>query len=293
MGVNACRLVILLCALGDGCAAIAAPDAAVTLREKHASLGEQLRQSPLGRPLLLDSTETPTRLAGDIYAVVGYPFDVVNTGLNNPEHWCDVMLLHVYTKYCRAMVEPTSTTLTVYIGKKTAQELAAATRLEFSYTVVTATPEYVEIMLTAKDGPLGTSDYLIRLEAVTLPNAKTFLHLTYSYATNFAGRLGMQAYLLTGGRGKVGFTVIGALSDGQPEFICGARGVVERNTMRYYLAIDSFLEFAGAAPTTQFEQRLQSWFSAVERYPRQLQELDRDAYLVMKRAEYLRQQTPR
>jgi hypothetical protein len=272
---------------------MSAPDPAVTLREKYASLEEPLRLSPFGKPLLLGSTETPTRLTGDIYAVVDYPFAVVNTGLNNPKHWCDVMLLHVNTKYCRATVEPSSTNLTVYIGKKTPEELAAASRVDFNYTVIAATPDYLVITLSAKDGPLGTSDYLIRLEAAPLPNAKTFLHLTYSYSANFAGRLAMQAYLLTGGMGKVGFTLIGKLSDGQPEFIGGVRGVVERNTMRYYLAIDSFLEFAGAPPATQFEQRLQSWFSAVERYPRQLHESDRGEYLVMKRAEYMRQQTPR
>ena len=148
-------------------------------------------------------------------------------------------------------------------------------------------------MLAAKDGPLGTSDYLILLEAVALPTAKTFVHLTYSYSVNFSGRLAMQGYLLTGGMGKVGFTSIGETSNEQPGFIGGVRGVVERNTMRYYLAIDSFLEFAAAPPATQFEQRLQSWFSATERYPRQLHEFDRQEYLAMKRAEYLRQQAPR
>ena len=69
------------------------------------------------------------------------------------------------------------------------------------------------------------------------------------------------------------------------------RGLVERNTMRYYLAIDSFLGTGGAAPAARFEKNLQAWFTAVERYPRQLHEMDRDAYLEMKRAEYLRQQT--
>ena len=46
-------------------------------------------------------------------------------------------------------------------------------------------------------------------------------------------------------------------------------------------------------PAAQLEQRLQSWFRASERYPRQLHEMDREAYLVMKRAEHLRQQTER
>jgi hypothetical protein len=38
---------------------------------------------------------------------------------------------------------------------------------------------------------------------------------------------------------------------------------------------------------------LQSWFTAVEHYPRQLHEMDRPQYLEMKRSEYQRQQTLR
>ena len=85
--------------------------------------------------------------------------------------------------------------------------------------------------------------------------------------------------------------MVGRQGNGQPDYVAGVRGLVERNTMRYYLAIDSFLESAAAPPQAQLEQRLQSWFSAVERYPRQLHEVDRDAYLQMKYAEFARQQT--
>ena len=59
----------------------------------------------------------------------------------------------------------------------------------------------------------------------------------------------------------------------------------------YYLAIDSFLGVASTVAAAQPEKRLENWFTAVERYPRQLHEMNRNAYLVMKRAEYLRQQT--
>ena len=107
---------------------------------------------------------------------------------------------------------------------------------------------------------------------------------------NFTGRLAMRTYLATIGRDKVGFTVTGKGTDGQPDYIGGTRGVVERNTMRYYLAIDTYLEAAGAAPATQPERRFQTWFAAVERYPRQLHEMDKGEYLAMKRAEYVRQQ---
>ena len=289
--VNGLRYLLLVCVAGFVCAAMAQPDPAAALRAKHALLGEQLRQNQFNRPLVLDSAEMPDRLKGDIYAIVDYPFGAVSAGLNNPDHWCDVMLLHINTKYCRAVVGPSGTRLSVNIGKKTPEKLADAARVEFNYSVATVTPQYLQILLNAKDGPLGTSDYRIELEVLMLPSAKTFLHLTYSYAVNFAGWLAMQTYLKTIGRAKVGFTVIGKLANGQPDYIGGMRGLVERNTMRYYLAIDSFLASASAAPAAQFEQRLQSWFTAVEQYPRQLHEMDRGAYLEMKRAEQVRQQT--
>jgi hypothetical protein len=65
---------------------------------------------------------------------------------------------------------------------------------------------------------------------------------------------------------------------------------VERNTMRYYLAVDTFLGAANAPPQIQLEQRLQNWFTAAEEYPRQLHEMERGEYLEMKHAEHLRQQ---
>lgn len=287
-----CWLGLLL--LGaTSCASAATVDSVLTLRAKYASLTEQLRQNQFKQPLVLNSTETPNGLQGDIYAIVDFPFDRVSAGLNNPDHWCDVMLLHVNTKYCHAAAGPAGTILSVNIGRKTPEDLATTSRVEFKYSLVAATPEYVEIMLKAKDGPLGTSDYRIHLELMALPQGKTFLHLSYSYSTNFAARLAMQSYLETIGSDKVGFTVSGTGSAGQASYIAGVRGLVERNTMRYYLAIASYLGAADLAPAAQLEHRLQSWFTAIERYPRQLHEMDREAYLKMKRAEHLRQQTER
>jgi hypothetical protein len=65
---------------------------------------------------------------------------------------------------------------------------------------------------------------------------------------------------------------------------------VERNTMRYYLAIEAYLGALSAPPAAQLEQRLQDWFDATERFSRQLHELEKDEYLTMKRKEVLRQQ---
>ncbi len=241
--------------------------------------------------MALQSSESATGLVGDVYAVVPYPFAAVKTEMKSADHWCDVMILHINTKYCHAVAGPQGTRLQVNIGKKTPQAIEDAPRVEFHYSETRTLQNYFAITLTAKEGPLGTSNYSIRLEAVELPGKQSFLHLTYAYDVGFAGRLAMQTYLATLGAGKVGFTRLDPGADGQADYVGGVRGVIERNTMRYYLAIDSFLASQSEPPDTQLEQRLQAWFNAVERYPRQLHEVDRADYLAMKRAEVLRQQS--
>lgn len=267
---------------------LANTDSAMTLRQKYAALGPQLHQNQFRKPLVLDSRESTKRVRGDVYAVVDHPFQTVRTGLNNPSNWCDLMLLHINTKYCRAETAQSATVLKINFGKKTQEELEDVPQLEFHYKPAESTSEYLDILLDAESGPLGTSNYRIRLEAVALPNAKTFLHLSYAYDTSFSGRLAMQTYLGTIGSGKIGFTVTGTQPGGQPDYIDGVRAMVERNTMRFYLAIDSYLAFPRAA---QLEKRLQAWFMATEHHALQLHEMDKEEYLQMKRAEYARQKT--
>jgi hypothetical protein len=283
---------LLLCAAaGITCVALAVPDVGGALRDKYAALGQQLQQNQFNQPLVLASVETPDRLKGDIYARIDHPFEAVRAGLSKPEHWCEVLLLHLNVKYCHPVEGQAGSLLRVNIGKKTPQALAQVPRIEFNFTVVTATADYLDVLLDARTGPLGTSDYRIELEALALAQGQTFVHLTYSYSVNFTSRLALKTYLATIGRNKVGFTVTGHLADGQPAYIGGVRGLLERNTLRYYLAINAFLDASSAEPALQLEQRLQRWFSAVERYPLQLHELDRTEYLEMKRAEHERQQT--
>ena len=291
--LQAVRWLLWVCMTGLAGHAAAQPDAAAALRAKHASLNASLQHNQFKRPLVLESVEERNGLKGDIYSVVDYPFDTVNAALNNPAHWCDVMILHINTKYCHAVPGPAGAKLKVNIGKKTPEALADAPRVEFNYHVAASSADYLDIALNAKDGPLGTSDYSIHLEAVALSSSKTFLHLTYSYTVNFGGRMAMQAYLGTIARDKVGFTLTGKQINGSSTHIAGVRGLVERNAMRYFLAIDTYLQATRAAPALQLEQRLQNWFTAVEQYPRQLHEVERQAYLSMKRAEVARQQVER
>jgi hypothetical protein len=248
---------------------------ALVLLDKYAALSESLARNPYGRPLVLESVESAKMVSGDAYAVLSAPFTVVSSTLKRPSRWCDVMILHINTKYCRATADNSPSLLNVYIGKKVPQDLDDTFPLEFTFQLASATPNFLMVQLNADKGPLGTSDYRIELRALPLPDEKTFLHLHYSYGYGLAGRLAMQAYLATLGREKVGFTQI---KDGaKNRYVGGMRGAVERNTMRYYLAIDAYLACLSQP-------------SANEQYPEQLHDTDKKSYLNMKKAEYLRQQ---
>lgn len=264
-------------------------NASATLRASYLALQDQLDRNQFRQPIHLNSVEAPGGVKGDIHALVNYPFASVSKALHSPEHWCDILLLHLNTKFCRAATVNSTDIINVSIGKKHDQPLDQAYRVVFAWRVAAQGPDYLQITLTADSGPLSTSNYSIVLEAIPLGD-RTFIHLSYAYDYGLAGRLAMQAYLGTIGRDKVGFTVSGNESNGSPRHIGGLRGVVERNTMRYYLAIEAYLGALSVPPRARLEKRIQDWFAASERYPRQLHEMERDEYLEMKRREYLRQQ---
>jgi hypothetical protein len=268
-------------------------NSAASLRAKYDGLQNRLSHNQFQRPLYLDSSETADSVAGDIYARIDSPFAMVRTALDNPGDWCDILILHINTKYCRASSGGQGAVLNVSIGKKYDEPLEKAYRVDFAYRVAAQTENYLQVRLNADAGPFSTRDYRIVLEAVPVESGRTFIHFSYSYAYGAVGRLALQAYLATIGRSKVGFAVVGTGSDGQPLHIGGIRGLVERNTMRYYLAIEAFLGAVSAPQPERLEKRLREWFAASERYPRQLHEMEQGEYLAMKRKEYLRQQTER
>jgi hypothetical protein len=262
--------------------------AGASLRASFVAMQGQLEHNAFERPLYLDSSESSGVVRGDIYAVIASPFDEAGAVLGIAGEWCGILMLHLNTKDCRVSKGGPRTVLNLWIGSKYDQPLADASRLDFAYNVRAQTPTYLQVRLGADEGPMGTRDYRIELEAIPLPNGRTFLHLGYSYGYGMLARLAMQAYLATNGKDKVGFTVVGLQSDNPPRYIGGLRGVVERNTMRYYLAIETFLGALSTAPQARFEKRIRDWYTAAERYSRQLHEIDSAEYLAMKRKENLR-----
>ncbi|MGE3704063.1 MAG: hypothetical protein AB7I13_02245 [Vicinamibacterales bacterium] len=229
---------------------------------------------------------------GEIRAVVHHPFAIAGAALADASRWCDVLILHLNTKNCRSSTEDARTILHVAIGSKHDQRPADAHGMEFHYGVGAGDSNHLRVQLGAPRGPLGTSDYRIVLEAEPARSGQTSIRLAYSFSHGVVAKLAMQAYLGTIARDKVGFTVIGREADGRPRYIGGMRGVVERNAMRYYLAVEAYLGALSAPPGERVEKSLRDWFTATERYPRQLHEMGRDDYLAMKRREYRLGQAP-
>ena len=166
----------------------------------------------------------PDVAQGDVYAVVHYPIAAVSGAFSSPANWCDTLILHLNVKYCRPGSSEGRTVLSTVIGRKYDQPLGSAYRVDFLYNLVASRPDYVDVELNARQGPLGTGNYRISLEAVGLERDQAFVHLRYSYNYGAAGRMAMKMYLATSGSDKVGFTTIGDPNAPHPEFIGGVRG---------------------------------------------------------------------
>ncbi len=250
----------------------------------------QMLRIVVDQPVFLQSTEVSGRLQGEVYALLDQAFDGISATLGRADHWCDILILHLNVKYCRASPRGAAEVLDAGLGRKFDQPLSEVYWVRFAYRA-TSSEGLMAVVLQAPDGPLGTSDYRIEVQATPSSASQTILHLRYGYAYGWSARLAMQAYLATLGSDKVGFSVIGQGTDGQVLRVGGVRGVVERNTLRYYLAIQSILEVQALPATQQLQTSLQRWFTATEAYALQLHEVDRGTYLEMKLREVQRQRT--
>ncbi|HSW06499.1 hypothetical protein [Aquabacterium sp.] len=287
------RLVTALCAFAAAafCSAALALPAADALRAGFAAARERSGGGISDRPVYLQSTETPNSLSADVHALVDQPFDSVRQELGSAASWCEVLILHLNVKYCRASTTGGQEVLDVGIGRKFDQPLADVHWARFAFRSTRSEADHIGFELQAPTGPMSTKDFRITMEATPLTARQTVVRMTYAYGFGTVARWAMQAYLSTLGKDKVGFSITGRGADGQPLRIGGVRGMVERNTMRYYLAIESRLGAHGLPPPQQLRKSLQDCFDATERYARQLHEMDRADYLDMKLREVQRQAT--
>jgi len=268
-----------------------AADSAMQLRERYIALADELEHSTIQKGLLVQSVESSRAPRGDAYAVVNYPFATVAAAFTSPATLCETLILHLNVQYCRAMVSDRREVLSTAVGRKVNQPLEDTYRIAFAFKVAASDADFMRVELAAGKGPLGTANYLIAVELIALDAGRSFMHIRYSYTQGFLARLATSVYFATSGRDKVGFTLIEGVGDDPPHLVGGTRGALERNTMRYYLAYDAYLHTLANPAPQRFEDSVERWFDETERFARQLREVKRDDYILMKRGQYLRQQT--
>ena len=261
------------------------------MQSLYRSLQPRLAQSPFQRELALDSTEASERLSGDIYATLDAPLANLELVNRSPLRWCEILLLLSNTKSCVVGRQDEAPSLQMRMGTKGPQALATTTPMNFKFETSAPQATVLETHLSSNSGPMGTKDGKLRVQAIAVGPNKSFIHLHYSYSSSLAGRLATGVYLQTLGRGKVGFSKEQAEASrpADAHWVGGVRGIIERNTMRYFMGLSCALQFAGTeAPTQRFAQMAPCWYDDTERYPQQLREMARQEYLDMKGEEYAR-----
>ena len=267
------------------------PRGADMLLETYTRNIARLQKNNFDLPLFLDSFERDDRVTVDVYGVFEYPFSTIANVLKTPANWCDIVSLPPNIKACTHRELQGTWLLTFYLGRKVYQSPEEAQhQAVYRYRKVEQQQGYMDILLTADVGPYGTKDHTMRFEAAPLDGKNTFVHVSYSYSDSVALRLAAKLYFATLGRGKAGFTVTGTDTKGRPVYIGGPRGALERNAVRYYFAIQSFMNTLRYPENSRFSMRTSEWYDLTTRY-NQLHDLDRKDYLSFKAKEYNNQVT--
>jgi len=282
IGVIVSAAVLFWCGTGQAAEPVTSGDPA--LIAKYHSIRGSLEKNQFGAPIYLESVESEGSLRVDMYGIFEHPFDAVKEALTAPASWCDITLLHINIKACTYKKAADQWLLTLYSGRKFYQPPADAYPLKLNFRILSQRPDYLDMALAANEGPLRTRDHRIRLQAAPLDRGRTLIHFSYAYSSGAVARMAIKGYFSTLGRDKVGFTIT-SRQGGKPVYIGGVRGAVERNTVRYYLALQTYMDTVRYPEAQRFESRISRWYDLTARYPRQLKETEKSEYLANKRVE--------
>ena len=284
--LTALLVALALFVLANSARALTAQQA---LRADYELIRPKLLHNAFGMPVYLQSREYNDVLTAEVYGRVDYPLQRVEVALAEPAGWCALLALNLNVKACVHQENAGQRSLTLYMGRKFYQPPEKAYLLHYRFQTSASTPDYFEKTLFAPEGPLGTRNYRITLQAISVPDG-TLIHILSAYRSSTASRLATSIYLATLGNGKIGFSRDGVDGNGQPRYVEGVRGTIERNVMRHYLALQAALETLQLPAEQRFAARLQRWFALTERYHMQLYEMQQDDYLDAKRREHINQQ---
>jgi hypothetical protein len=236
-------------------------------------------------PLYVNSQLQGGALSADVYALLDTRYNQFRTTMTDVGNWCDFVTINLNVKACVYQANSETPVINLYVGRKFYQPPEDAYLLRYSFKVRQNNDELLDILLVAEEGPLGTSNYRIHIQAMAYED-KTLIRFNTGYEQSMLSDMATRTYLNTLGKNKVGFTVVSYTDNGEPVYNDGMHAVIERNAMRYYLALQVYLGTLSLPEAQRFESRIQGWFDETMRYQVQLYELEREEYLQAKRQEY-------
>jgi hypothetical protein len=250
-----------------------------SLIEKHHTIEREPGKSPSAVPFSIESSVSKKASRVDIYGTMEYPFDSMQNEFLVPTNWCEILLPHTNIRACTHKKVRDTWLLNIYDVHEFSEPLEDAYQMKFEYRVSELQPRYFDILLTADEGPFHTKDHRFELEAIPLDEGRTFIHLRYSFGYSTWGYLLVKLF----GPGKAGFSVIGTDSDGNPVYVSGLRGSVERDVVCYYLAIMAYMDTLKIPAEQRFEKRIRQWYDLADRYKKQLLKMGEEKYIAYKR----------
>lgn len=249
------------------------------LVDKYNKVEKELGNSPFPIPFFIESAVSKNASRVDIYGTVNFPFDLIKKELLVPASWCEVVLPHIKVGACTHKKVNDKWLITIFNVDKLSEPPEDAYKMKFEYRVSGLQARYFDVLLAAHEGPFHTKEHQFGLEAMPLSEGTTFIHLKYSYKYSSLTYLLMKLF----GGSKVGFSVTGTDNNGNPVYVDGLRGSVERDVACYYLAILAYLDTLKSPAEQRYEKQISEWYDLTARFKKQLLEMGKEEYLTLKR----------
>jgi hypothetical protein len=265
-----------------GAAVDAHAAAADTPVARYRELVEVATAGPLRAPVQVQSSEDGNAIGAQVWGVLDVSFAKVSEVVTAPARFCDFVSLVIFVKACTHAGDLAPTTLTLYMGRKDYEDPDPDNALTFAYSVEAPNDAQRAVRLFVPEGLLGVKDNRLEFELWSVEQ-RTLVNVRTSYVASTQSKLATGTYLMTFGRNKIGFsTTTGA--DGKSQPVRGVRGIIERNTMRYFLALQAYLETLDTAVEQREVARIERWFDATAQYEL-LYEVPREEYIANKTRE--------
>ena len=159
---SVCHWLLLLALLG-----VAAPAAAdrQQLLQAFRDVQAHAARRVFDEPLFIRSRSADDDLGADIYAILPQPFSKVRAALAQADEWCRFLVLNQNVKACTWRPGGDGAMLSLFVGRKFYQPPRDAFQINGDFQVRAAQDDYLRVTLQAAEGPLGTRDYRIFVQA--------------------------------------------------------------------------------------------------------------------------------